>query len=45
MGGQGVIVRTLADLGVMQEVIRSRSRGKPLLIDLKLDPATMPRTF
>ena len=45
MGGQGLIVRTQADLGAMQEAIRTRAYGKPLLIDLKLDPKTMPRTF
>ena len=45
MGGQGLIVRTQADLAAMQEAIRTRAYGKPLLIDLKLDPKTMPRTF
>jgi acetolactate synthase I/II/III large subunit len=40
LGGQGYTVRNLADLGRIGDVIRDRER--PLLIDIKLDPATVP---
>ncbi len=45
MGGQSMVVRTRADLKRMQEFLRRRDRTRPTLVDLKLDPATMPRTF
>lgn len=37
LGGEGVTVRSQADLTVAMEAVKNRSR--PLLIDLKLDPA------
>lgn len=40
LGGRGVTVRTPADLDTAAEAIRTG--GKPLLIDLKLDPDQMP---
>lgn len=40
LGGQGVTVRTLADLEALGETISSRVR--PLLIDIKLDPNQVP---
>ena len=40
LGGEGVTVRTTADLEVAEAAIRNR-RG-PLLIDLKCDPDHMP---
>ena len=45
MGGQSMVVRTGADLLQAQTFIRQRDRSRPTLIDLKLDPASMPRTF
>ncbi|QXL83342.1 thiamine pyrophosphate-binding protein [Comamonas sp. NLF-1-9] len=45
MGGQGLVLRTRADLAAARQAIRERRRDRPLLIDLKLDPRTMPRTF
>lgn len=45
MGGQSLVVRTRGDLKTMQAFLRQRDRGRPTLIDLKLDPVTMPRTF
>jgi thiamine pyrophosphate-dependent acetolactate synthase large subunit-like protein len=40
LGGRGVTVRTLADLGAVRQAVADRDR--PLLIELKLDPAFMP---
>jgi acetolactate synthase-1/2/3 large subunit len=40
LGGRGIVVRTLADLENVGEAIRAG--GKPLLIELKLDPDAMP---
>lgn len=40
LGGRGVTVRQLEDLGKAAEVIRNRDR--PVLIDLKLDPNRVP---
>jgi acetolactate synthase-1/2/3 large subunit len=37
LGGEGITVRTQEDLTVAMEAVRNRRR--PLLIDLKLDPA------
>ncbi len=45
MGAQSMVVRTRADLQQMQEFLRRRDRSRPTLVDLKLDPRTMPRTF
>lgn len=45
MGGCGLVVRTGADLEKARDFIRGRSRSQPILLDLKLDPRTMPRTF
>jgi len=40
LGGSGFTVRTAADLARLGDVIAAR--GRPLLIDIKLDPATVP---
>lgn len=40
LGGRGIVVRTAADLDAASEAIVHRDR--PLLIELKLDPARMP---
>ncbi|MBO6716720.1 MAG: thiamine pyrophosphate-binding protein [Rhizobiaceae bacterium] len=40
LGGRGVTVRTAEDLDIVREAIERRDR--PLLIELKLDPARMP---
>ncbi len=40
LGGRGVTVRTVADLDTARKAIETRDR--PLLIELKLDPAHMP---
>lgn len=45
MGGQGHAVKTRADLHGMRDFIHQRSRTGPILIDIKLDPTTMPNTF
>lgn len=45
LGGQSCVVRTRADLKAMRAFLRGRDRSRPTLIDLKLDPKTMPRTF
>lgn len=45
LGGQGFAVRTSADLRAAADFIRQRDRSRPTLIDIKLDPKTMPRTF
>lgn len=45
LGAQSCVVRTRADLKAMAEFLRKRNRGRPTLVDLKLDPRTMPRTF
>lgn len=41
LGGQGVTVRSQADLADLSRVVEQRDR--PLLIDLKLDPDQVPR--
>lgn len=45
LGGEGYTVRTADDLDGARQLILQRSRHKPILIDIKLDPKTMPRTF
>ena len=45
MGGQGLTVRTLDDLPAVAEAIARRSRQRPLLIDIKLDPRHVPPSF
>ena len=40
LGGRGVTVRSAADLDLVGEAVAARDR--PLLIELKLDPADMP---
>ncbi|MCZ2104161.1 MAG: thiamine pyrophosphate-binding protein [Comamonadaceae bacterium] len=45
MGGQGYTVHARADLAGMKDFIQRRSRKGPILVDIKLDPKTMPRTF
>lgn len=45
LGGQGFTVHTRADLQAAMAFIRGRDRSRPTLIDIKLDPETMPRTF
>lgn len=40
LGGRGVTVRSAADLDLVGEAVAARDR--PLLIELKLDPAEMP---
>ena len=40
LGGRGVTVRNRADFEIVQKAIEERDR--PLLIEFKLDPATMP---
>ena len=41
LGGDGVTVRSFADLDMAADAIRNRSRNRPLLIDLKVDPYRM----
>jgi len=41
LGGDGVTVRSFADLDIAAGAIRNRSRDRPLLIDLKVDPYRM----
>ena len=45
MGRRGHASKTRVSLGGMREFIRQRSRAGPILIDIKLDPTTMPNTF
>lgn len=45
LGGQGFTVHTRADLDAATEFLRNRDRSRPTLLDIKLDPTTMPRTF
>lgn len=43
LGGRGLTVRCERDLDAVVEAVRDRDR--PLLIDLKLDPASVPRPY
>lgn len=45
MGGQGFTLEKRADLPAALQFMRDRDRGKPCLIDLKLDPEKMPPTY
>jgi acetolactate synthase-1/2/3 large subunit len=40
LGGQGMTVRSYSDIASVGPLIANRTR--PILIDLKLDPNTMP---
>lgn len=40
LGGKGITIRSMSELETLPEVLASRDR--PVLIDLKLDPETMP---
>lgn len=40
LGGRGATIRTMSDLEKLPEILASRDR--PVLIDIKLDPDTMP---
>jgi thiamine pyrophosphate-dependent acetolactate synthase large subunit-like protein len=42
LGGEGVTVRSDAELEAVRGRIAQRSSGKPLLIDLRLDPDRVP---
>jgi acetolactate synthase I/II/III large subunit len=42
LGGKGITVRSIQDLDAAVEAIKTREPGRPLLIDLKLDPDCMP---
>lgn len=45
LGGQGLTVRTLEDLEPVRRAIEQRPRNRPILIDVKLDPETVPRSY
>ncbi|MGH8116374.1 MAG: thiamine pyrophosphate-dependent enzyme, partial [Rhodanobacteraceae bacterium] len=45
LGGKGLAVRQMGDLDAVHEAITKRSRKAPLLIDIKLDPDHVPRSY
>lgn len=45
LGGKGLTVRRMEDLAQVREAIEGRSRTGPVLIDLKVDPDQVPRTY
>lgn len=45
LGGQGLTVRSLEDLAAVGAAIAGRTRKGPILIDVKVDPDHVPRTY
>ncbi|HMN21444.1 MAG TPA: thiamine pyrophosphate-binding protein [Ottowia sp.] len=45
LGGQGLTVRSPDDLEHACQAIAARSRDRPILVDVKLDPDTVPRSY